>query len=258
MGHQTLHDDAAITASVDRVHDELFTKVRDTRHRQGRGLRWSALGLAAVVLFGGGLATGAAYINAHAPASVVPAGLLKINCASGAPDDASTSNPSAPRQVVEYFNTATNSLVVTPPELVTANILNDPSVACGSEIPRVVAAIGQALPGLARQGDHCGTITIAGYPPAYFIADNTVRTTSSGQTQSGAFAINMVSAAAFAYAGPIATTNCSDLMLPAPSPTDPKMVTCKAASNTAMVYLDEKAVGAAGVCQQHGYRVWNR
>jgi hypothetical protein len=35
------------------------------------------------------------------------------------------------------------------------------------------------------------------------------------------------------------------------------MVTCEAATNSAMVYLDAKADGATAVCEQHGYPVWN-
>jgi hypothetical protein len=255
MTEPTLLDDGAIIASVTRVHDEIFSKLRHPRPRWGASRKWSALGLAAIVIFGGGLATGAAYVNTQA-ASSVPSGLLKIECASGGPANAE-SKVNAPRQQVVYFDTTTNSLAITPPEAATADVAKDPSVACIDEIPRVVGAIGLALPAFAQQGHHCGTITVAGYPPFYFVADNSIRTGADGQTQSGPYSANMITAAGYAFAGPVASTNCADLTLAAPTPTDPKMVTCEAASNIAMVYLDEKAAGAVAVCSQHGYPVWS-
>lgn len=224
------------------------------RRRWSRRQRWSILGVAAIVLFGGGIATGAAYASTT-PAT--PAGLLKVDCASGVAPGTTTTDRYAPRQSVNYFDIATNSLVGTPSEAATSDFQKDPSVACGGEIPRVVGAIGRTLPDYARDGDHCGTITVPGYPAAYFIADNTVRTSADGSTETGPFAINMVSSASFAYAGSVATTGCVNLTMPAPAVSDPKMVTCEAASNSAMVYLDAKAAGATAVCKQHGYPVWN-
>jgi hypothetical protein len=256
MGNPMLPEDVAVIASVARVHDELFTTLRNPRRRWSGIQRWSALGLAAIVLFGGGLATGAAYVNAHTGISAVPPGLLKIDCASGISARASSSNPYAPRKQVFYFDKATHSLAITPPEPVTVNVAKNPSVACVSEIPRVTGAIGQALPAFAAEGHHCGTITVAGYPTVFFIADNAVRTGQDGQKESGPFATSTMSSKAFAFDGSVATTDCANLTMPAPTPTDPKMVTCEAASNVAMVYLDEKAVGTAATCKQHGYPVW--
>lgn len=224
------------------------------RRRWSRRQRWSALATVAIVLFGGGIATGAAYAST---ATAVPAGLLKVDCSSGVSTGSTISDPDAPRQSLNYFVIAGRNLVGNPPETATADFQKDPSVACGSEIPRVVAAIGLALPGYARSGDHCGTITVPGYPTAYFVADDTLRTSTDGSIQTGPFAINMVSSAAFVYAGSVATTGCVTLTMPAPAVSDPKMITCAAASNVAMVYLDTNAAGAAAVCREHGYPVWN-
>jgi hypothetical protein len=222
--------------------------------RLGQRQRWSALGIAAIVVFGGGLVTGAASARTT---PVTPEGLFKVDCASGASPNTATTDPNTPRQSINYFDIATRSLVARPSEVATADFQKNPSIACGSEIPRVIAAIGLALPGYAKSGDHCGTITVPGYPTAYFLATDTDAAIASGSTSRPVFAINMVSSAPFAYAGPVATVGCVNLTLTAPADFDPKMVTCEAARNVAMVYLDTKAVGADAVCEQHGYPVWN-
>lgn len=242
MSNPVLPDDA-VAESVARVHDELFMRLRRPRRPWRKSMTWSAVGLSIAVLFGGGLATGAAYANSQQVAAIPP-GLLEIDCASG-------STP-----LTEYFDTRTDSLTTDPQTTATADVQADPSAACTSEVPQLVSAIGLAIPGFTQDGHHCGTITVPGYPKAYFVTTDGVVTDAEGKAHPAVSAISFISNAGFSLAGPVATTDCVELTLPALGPAVPKLVSCAAASNNAVVYLDEKSAGAAALCSQHGDRVW--
>jgi hypothetical protein len=246
-------DEHAIEESVRRVHDEIITVVlRSPSRVWGRNRRWPLLGLAAILIFGGGLATGAAYAST---VPTIPAGLLRIQCASGESGSASTA-PGVPRQSVQYFDRQSNTLVAAPPVKVTTSLEKDPTAACGSEIPKILSSIGAALPAFASVGDHCGTVTVPGYPKAYFVADGGTGVGADYSSEAGPFALNLISADAYAYLGPVATNGCVDLTMPVPVDANPMLVACAAASNDAVVYSDDHNSVATAVCKRHGYSPW--
>lgn len=242
-------DDELITESVARVQSRVFGHLSPRRRSRQRGLIWTSLSVAALMLFGGGLAAGAAYASTRPQAPNIPAGLLRVDC-----EGVLSQTAGGPH----YFDMSTDTLSAAPGVALQVDMKADPDVVCTGGVPGLLAAFGSELPTLAKAGQYCGTIEVPGYPKAWYVAPNPKLTMKSANGPEHYTATTSFISSSYPWPAAIAGATCENtITLPPLHPAQGALVTCEAAPNHAVVYLDRKNAGAAAVCSENNYHAWN-
>ncbi|MFC4241839.1 hypothetical protein ACFOYW_00520 [Gryllotalpicola reticulitermitis] len=241
-------DDELITESVARVQPRVFNRLSPHPTPRRRRLSWAALSAAALMVFGGGLVAGAAYASTRPQPPAIPAGLLRVDC---------TGILSQTAGAHQYFDTSTNTLPSAPGVTLQADVKADPDVVCTGGVPGLLAAFEKELPTLANTGRYCGTIQVPGYPKAWYVSPNpklTMNSTNGGEHYS---ATTSFISSSYPWPAAIAGATCDNtITLPPLQPTPGSLVTCEAAPNHAVVYLDTTNIGAAALCAANSYSPW--